>query len=524
MADESADEEEDGQRAEMSGLEWEGAGDQGGGRSEEDEADDSGQDRTFRRDSDQESSQQESEEQEDDGEEDDYEPSPKRPQPRKRRPFRKGEVVTLDHSDDGSDEIPPTEMDTPIFAEPPIGPTLARQRAKGKEATTNARVSQRARPVALKSTRSFNRPQAASSSQPVKRKAPYGDESASQRKRTRVQQITGPIPETPESAASASQAGTQTDAQTDFGTPTPITKKGKEKKEETIWDYFIMQTPQGEKNKSGKCRACDKIVKGRSTSNFHDHQRTRCPRLAEAARLGIPGIMCDIPMTASQSTIGARTGELMQPFSQKRFLAATMKWIVVSGLPFTTIQNPYLQKAFEAANPAARLQSARTLARRLEDSYDIVSRKVVQHIQSVRSTIHYMHDSWTDTGRKNSYTGIYATYIDDNFEYKEILLRLLHTKGQHTGLRMGNGLFDVLHSTFRIATNLGPGTADNASNNLSAANRLATLLRTELLQDHHYGQDLIGCVCHIANIAAIRYLKTACESAQAREGSEDCTY
>jgi hypothetical protein len=172
------------------------------------------------------------------------------------------------------------------------------------------------------------------------------------------------------------------------------------------------------------------IVRGRSTSNFHDHQRNKCPKLGEAARLGIPGIMCDIPITASQTTIGTTTGEIIQPYNHQKFLAAAMKWIIVSGLPFTTIQNPHLRKAFEAANPAVRLQSARTLARKLENAYNILSDRVVNHPRSVTSTIHYIHDSWTDTGRKNSYFGIYATYIDDNLEYKEVLIRLMQADTQ----------------------------------------------------------------------------------------------
>ena len=271
------------------------------------------------------------------------------------------------------------------------------------------------------------------------------------------------------------------------------------------------RTINGSKNKTMVCRACGKTVKGRSTSNFHDHQRTKCDKLAEAARQGIPGIMCEVPATASQTTISATSGALRQPYSHKAFLAATMKWIIVSGLPFTTIQNPHLQAAFHAANPEAQLQSSRTLARKLEDTYDIVSDRIVDHLRSINGTIHYAHDSWTDTGRKHSYFGIYATYVDDSFEYKEVLIRLLHMKGKHSGIRMGNGLFDLFHNTCGIAARIGPGTGDNASNNRTAADRLAQLLSTELLEEHS-GAHLVGCVCHIANIAALKYLSGACES------------
>jgi hypothetical protein len=183
-----------------------------------------------------------------------------------------------------------------------------------------------------------------------------------------------------------------------------------------------------------------------------------------------------------------------------------MKWIVVSGLPFTTIENAHLQDAFKAANPDARLQSARSLARKLEDAYDTVSERVANVFRNQESTIHYTHDSWTDTGRKNSYIGTYATYIDEHWQYKEVLVRLLSMAGTHSGERMGTGLFDLFHRGLGIAAKLGPGTADNASNNVTTADRLGELLRSEL-DIHLSAKDMIGCVCHIANLAALKYLE-----------------
>ncbi|KAJ9112260.1 hypothetical protein QFC22_006344 [Naganishia vaughanmartiniae] len=251
-----------------------------------------------------------------------------------------------------------------------------------------------------------------------------------------------------------------------------------------------------------QCLHCPKIVKGSSTSNFLDHQRLRCTGLLEAHRLDHLGICCDVP---SQSTIAPKSGELQLPFTHADFLAAVMKWVIVSGLPFTTIENPHLQKAFLAANPLAQVQSARSLARRLEDTWDVVNERIIDMVNALPSTLHFLHDSWTDTGRKNCYFGIYATYITNNFEYKEVLLRLLHMKGTHTGERMGDGMFDLFHNVFNVSNHLGPGTGDNASNNSTAADRLARLLQAESPTEQD-GEDFVGCMCHIANIAALKYL------------------
>jgi hypothetical protein len=156
-------------------------------------------------------------------------------------------------------------------------------------------------------------------------------------------------------------------------------------------------------------------------------------------------------------------------------------------------------------NPDANLPSARTLARRLEEMYDAVKAKVDAKLKSVKSTIHFAHDAWTDSARKHCYFGIYATYVDENFEYQEVLLRLLHMQGRHTGERIGDGLFQLFHEELGISHNIGPGTGDNAGNNGTAAERLSQLLFTELGIDQP-GSECVGCVCHTANLAALKYI------------------
>ncbi|KAJ9094029.1 hypothetical protein QFC21_006129 [Naganishia friedmannii] len=252
----------------------------------------------------------------------------------------------------------------------------------------------------------------------------------------------------------------------------------------------------------GNCKGCGHPTKGQNSSNFINRQRT-CPGLLEASRKGMPGIMCDVP--GNQSTFESATGALILPFNQQNFLAAVMKWIIVSGLPFTTIQNRHLQAAFHLANPDAKSQSARSLARKLESSYDIVNERFLAAIRSEVGTIHYSHDSWTDSGRKNSYFGIYVSFVNDQMEYKEVLLRLLHMHGSHSGERMGDGMFDLFHKVAGISGQLGPGTADNAFNNLTAAERLATIIRGQLHLDYN-AKDFVGCVAHIANLIAQAYL------------------
>lgn len=127
-----------------------------------------------------------------------------------------------------------------------------------------------------------------------------------------------------------------------------------------------------------------------------------------------------------------------------------------------------------------------------------------ERLKGVSSTIHYAHDAWTDPAHKHCFLGIYASYIDEHFVDRRVLLRLMHLKGRHTGTRLGEGLFD-LFDELGIANNVGPGTVDNAGNKITAADRLNERLCGELMLDSPGGP--MRCLCHIANLAANDYLK-----------------
>ncbi|KAJ9111765.1 hypothetical protein QFC22_006424 [Naganishia vaughanmartiniae] len=102
--------------------------------------------------------------------------------------------------------------------------------------------------------------------------------------------------------------------------------------------------------------------------------------------------------------------------------------------------------------------------------------------------------------------GIYASLINEDYEYKEYLVRLLHIQGTHSGERIGDGLFNLFSKHLNLARSLGPGTADNASNNVTAAERIAVLMKSEYSYEYP-AENLMGCVCHIANPAALAYLE-----------------
>lgn len=119
--------------------------------------------------------------------------------------------------------------------------------------------------------------------------------------------------------------------------------------------------------------------------------------------------------------------------------------------------------------------------------------------------IHYAHDTWTDTSRRNCYIGIYAYWLDEDFKLQSLLLRFMHLCGSQAGASLGDALLSVF-STMGVADRLRPGTGDNASNNRSGAIHLASRLEEE--EGYHVdGCHIVGCMCHIVNLAAQDFLQ-----------------
>lgn len=64
----------------------------------------------------------------------------------------------------------------------------------------------------------------------------------------------------------------------------------------------------------------------------------------------------------------------------------------------------------------------------------------------------------------------------------------------------------------KISHNIGPGYGNNALNNKSTAEHLSDLLLSDLAINQP-GSEMVGCICHIANLAAMQYILGECKSA-----------
>jgi hypothetical protein len=173
------------------------------------------------------------------------------------------------------------------------------------------------------------------------------------------------------------------------------------------------------------------------------------------------------------------------------------------------VENVSLRNVYKLSSPDAILPPADTVARRRSAMCDVVQAKVNKDLLSCPYVLDYEHDASTDSGHRNSFLGVYVSYISENFEYREVFSRSMHCEGLRIGARLGKGLFQLL-KLLDIAKRNGPEMVDNARINVTAAERLNARLQG-ILYVEMPASNLMRFVCHVGNSAAKAYLASECK-------------
>jgi hypothetical protein len=261
------------------------------------------------------------------------------------------------------------------------------------------------------------------------------------------------------------------------------------------------------------CHGCQKSYSARGNNgNLHKHQRI-CKGLNTAIETGKEGITqanrnfaAERKQKKKQATLDTENLQVRPVFSQKGMNAHLVHWLISTNQPFLAVQHASFRTMVRFSNPNFTIPSRNTMANYTKKLYNLAKERLDVTLRDIsrETMIHYAQDCWTDKGMQNCYIGIYAYYIDSKFALQQVLLRFMRINGKHTGKRIGTALYQLFNE-IGIASAIGPGTGDNASNNKAAARFLADLLRSGLGLGI-FGADMIGCICHIINLAAKDFL------------------
>lgn len=191
--------------------------------------------------------------------------------------------------------------------------------------------------------------------------------------------------------------------------------------------------------------------------------------------------------------------ELAGGFHQTKFLEAVREWIATDNQSLRVIENPAFRRLLGLANPlaeAALWRSHVTLRDTIVSDYLAYIPAVIAHLRDARSLIHISFDNWTSIGGKHALTGVCVHHLNKQGVVEDYLLGLPQLLGQHTGSNIATTVSSILQ-TFQIdQKQLGYFVLDNATNNDTAVEALATEYNFDATSRR------LRCCCHIINLGA----------------------
>jgi hypothetical protein len=170
---------------------------------------------------------------------------------------------------------------------------------------------------------------------------------------------------------------------------------------------------------------------------------------------------------------------------QNNFDGKLVNYISYSMKPFSTVEDQSFVELVEVLDKNIKVMSRRTLMRRIEESKDLVQAEIGRLFEKA-SNVATCADIWAT--KSDSYFGVAATCVDDNFKRQIRLLACRPFPNPHTGERIAEVLFDI-HREFGLDRGKLVGTTtDNASNNIKAFKDFGLKLKREKKNDDD-GED-----------------------------------
>jgi hypothetical protein len=132
------------------------------------------------------------------------------------------------------------------------------------------------------------------------------------------------------------------------------------------------------------------------------------------------------------------------------------------------------------------------------------------------TAIYIQLDLWQSPSDGFHYISVIGSFVDKEFQYREVMLGFSRFLGEHTGINMAHALFAVLKD-YKIHSKLAGVTTDGATNNSVMMKRLALLL-----EEHYYQlpDDTLEmakifnencwfhCLAHVLNLLSMELLKS----------------
>ena len=224
---------------------------------------------------------------------------------------------------------------------------------------------------------------------------------------------------------------------------------------------------------------------GTSPMNTHLKSTTCKPGLQ---RRGIDQLLLQSPQTRSP-----------QSFSEDLLIHHLLQLITIARLPFRILKRPEFQQlcdVIQLAPSKIKLPSARSIRRRLDLEVQQEQQSVLDKLPQ-ESRLSIALDCWTSPFSQ-AFMAITGYFLDNDWEYREVLLGFEPLHGPHTGSNLSSVVINILEK-HQITDRILSITTDNATNNNTMINSIQEEIKVQGIGDT--GVFRIPCLAHVIQLS-----------------------
>jgi hypothetical protein len=186
-------------------------------------------------------------------------------------------------------------------------------------------------------------------------------------------------------------------------------------------------------------------------------------------------------------------------FNQDIFENKILEFITTTRLPFRIVEHPKFKDLLsftQLAQSKIDVPSARNIRRRLDITVEEQHQSVLSKLPE-GSRLSLALDCWTSPFRQ-AFMAITGYFLDQEWDYREVLLGFEHLHGSHTGGNLSETVLQILQQ-HGIADRVLSITTDNASNNNTMMTSVQDTVQSLGLSNTSIFR--IPCIAHVIQLS-----------------------
>ncbi|KAJ5685107.1 hypothetical protein N7536_007726 [Penicillium majusculum] len=213
------------------------------------------------------------------------------------------------------------------------------------------------------------------------------------------------------------------------------------KRQASAWDHFHQVAAIHDGSPKVMCKSCDHVLahpadrhRGTSTMNRHHSQAAACQKGKRISQ--------DIRKIISN---GVNLPSRKKVFSQQAWMERLTTFIVASRLPFMLVEHPEFRALIEMAHlaPAVpEIPTGKTIRRHIQETVKQRQDSLLQLLPE-GAKLSIALDCWTSPFRQ-AFMAVTGYFLDQEWNYREILLGFEPLHGSHTGAYLSTTLLSAL--------------------------------------------------------------------------------